>query len=92
MLGNLLKRLVNAAVLALAAVTFFLVPMGGKTLFQHAAAVFTSAPAREAGQAVEGAGRRVARAVQTEVRRLLDEPAPAPAPPEKPASGHDPRR
>lgn len=71
MLGNYLKRLVNAAVLGLAALTFFLVPIGRKTAFQHATAIFTSPPAREAGLAVADASRRVAAAVQTEAQKVL---------------------
>lgn len=88
MLGNLLKRLVNAAVLGLAALTFFLVPIGRKTAFQHAAAIFTSPPAREAGTAIADASRRVAGAVHAEARKALAEPVPAGEPP----AGHDPRR
>lgn len=88
MLGNFLKRLVNAAVLGLAALTFFLVPIGRKTAFQHAASIFTSPPAREAGTAVADASRRVAGAIQAEARKVLAEPLPA----EEPPAGHDPRR
>jgi hypothetical protein len=85
-LGNFLKRLVNVAVFGLAALTFFLVPLGRKTAFQHAAAIFTSPPAREAGAAVADAGRRVASAVKSEAQKLLD-----PGSPDKPKPD-DPRR
>lgn len=71
-----MKRVVNAAVLGLAALTFFLFPIGGKTAFQHAVAIFTSPPAREAGSAFAGAGRRAAAAVRTEVRKILDSKPP----------------
>lgn len=87
MLGNFLKRLLNAAVLGLAALTFFLVPLGRKTAFQHTAAIFTSPPAREAGAALADAGRRVASTVHAEARKALAESQPA-----KPAPGDDPRR
>lgn len=73
MVGDLFKRVVNVAVAGLAGITFFLVPMGEKTLFQHAVAVFTSAPAREAGAAVAEAGRRVVDVVQGEARKHLPE-------------------
>lgn len=87
MLGNFIKRLVNAAVLGLAAITFFLVPIHQKTPFQHAVAVFTSPPAREAGTAIADASRRVASTVQTEVRKVLTE-----AKPDSPPADDDPRR
>lgn len=67
-----MKRVVNAAVLGLAALTFFLFPIGGKTAFQHAVAIFTSPPARAAGAAFADAGRRAAGAVRSEVRKVLD--------------------
>lgn len=76
MLGNTVKRLVNTAVLGLAALTFFLFPVGGKTAFQHSVAIFTSPPAREAGASFAEAGRRAADSVQTEVRKLLEKRPP----------------
>lgn len=86
MLGNLVKRLLNAAVLGLAGLTFFLVPIGRKTPFQHTVAVFSSPPAREAGASFAEAGRRTATSVQAEVKRLLatgsPDARPAPPPPE----------
>lgn len=66
-----MKRVVNAAVLGLAALTFFLFPIGGKTAFQHAVAIFTSPPAREAGASFASAGRRAVAAVRSEVRKVL---------------------
>jgi hypothetical protein len=86
-LGNFVKRLVNAAVLGLAAFTFFLVPIGQKTAFQHAVAVFTSPPAREAGAAIADSSRRVADAVQEQVHKVLGD-----AKPQKPPADHDPRQ
>jgi hypothetical protein len=57
--GELAKRFVNAMVLFLAAVTFFLVPMGRRTLAQHVVAMFGTTPAREAVDACADAGRRM---------------------------------
>lgn len=71
-----MKRVVNAAVLGLAALTFFLFPIGGKTAFQHTVAIFTSKPAREAGAAFAAAGHRAADAVRTEARKILDSRPP----------------
>lgn len=53
MIGDLAKRAVNLAIVLLAAVTFFLVPFGRKTLFQHCKAIFTTAPAEELGRELE---------------------------------------
>ncbi|MEZ4300283.1 MAG: hypothetical protein R3B70_35385 [Polyangiaceae bacterium] len=97
MLGNFLKRLVNAAVLGLAGLTFFLVPFRGKTLFRHSVAVFTSQPAREAGAAIADASRQVASTVQSEVNRAVaesgDKPPPKePHPEATPSSSAAPRR
>ena len=77
MLGNHVRRLVNAAVFGLAALTFFLFPVGGKTPFQHSVAIFTSPPAREAGASFAEAGRRAASSVQAEVKKLLEAKKPA---------------
>ena len=70
MVGDLIKRLFNGVVVLLAALTFFLVPVGGKTPAQHLVAIFTTPPAKEAAAAFAGAAKRAAvRAVQ-EVERL----------------------
>lgn len=85
MLGNLVKRLWNIAVFGLAALTFFLIPIGRKTAFQHAVAVFSSPPAREAGASFAEAGRRTAESVHAEVQKLLATGEPdKPPPPRKP--------
>lgn len=84
MLGNLFKRVVNVAVLGLASLTFFLVPLGRRTAFEHTIAVFSTPPAKEAGASIAEAGHRVATSVQTEVRKLLgdkDKPPPKREPP-----------
>lgn len=71
MLGNFIKRLVNVIVLGLAAFTFFLVPIGKKTAFQHFMAIFTSPPAREAGTSFVEAGRRASASVNAEIEKLI---------------------
>ena len=58
MLGDFVKRVVNGLVLLLAALTFFLVPIGRKTMAQHAVAIFSTAPAREAAVDVADATRK----------------------------------
>lgn len=81
MLGNFIKRSVNLVVLGLAALTFFLVPVGEKTTFQHSVAIFTSPPAQQAGASFTEAGRRAATTVHTEVHKLFAAKDPAkPAP------------
>lgn len=55
-----MKRLVNGLVLLLAALTFFLVPIGRKTAAQHCVAIFSTPPAREAATAFAGAARKAA--------------------------------
>ena len=66
MLGELAKKAVNLVVVALAAVTFFLVPVGNKTLFGHAKALFATREADELGRALESTGRKLAEEVQSE--------------------------
>ncbi|MFT3775549.1 MAG: hypothetical protein QM820_60145 [Minicystis sp.] len=87
MVGEVAKRVFNGAVLLLAAVTFFLVPLGGKTPAEHLVAIFTTAPAREAAGAARGAGRKIVTSV-TEMRQQAPKataaPAAAPAPPPQP--------
>jgi len=80
MLGDLAKRVVNGAVLCVAAMAFFLVPLGRKTLAEHLAGVLGTGPAREAAAACAGAGRRVVTRATGELKALRQEPrAPAPA-------------
>lgn len=57
--GDLVKRLVNLVVVALAAVTFFCVPLGNKTLFRHLCAIFTTPAAEELGREVKKTGDQV---------------------------------
>ena len=79
-LGDLAKRVVNGVVLCVAAMTFFLVPLGGKTLAEHLAGVLGTQPAREAAAACAGAGRRVVTRAAGELKVRSPEPKAAPAP------------
>jgi hypothetical protein len=63
MLGDFAKRVVNLAVVLLAAVAFFTVPFGRRTLFQHLLAVVRSEPAEELGREIEKKGDEVRRDV-----------------------------
>jgi hypothetical protein len=66
-LGDLTKRLVNGIVLLLGTLTFFLLPVGGKTTAQHLVAIFSTKPAREAAVAFTTAARQVAGEVAREI-------------------------
>ena len=67
MIGNLAKRAVNLAVLLLAAVAFFLVPFGRRTLYRHLVAVFTTEPAVEMKREVEAKGKQIVEEVKGEI-------------------------
>ena len=58
-LGELAKRVVNLVVVALAAITFFLVPLGSKTLYQHVCAIFATPAAAELGRELKKTGEGV---------------------------------
>jgi len=64
MIGDLAKRAVNLVVLALAAVTFFLVPFGRRTLYRHLVAVFTTDSAEEMKREVEAKGKQIVQEVK----------------------------
>jgi hypothetical protein len=64
-LGEIAKRVVNAGVLFLAAVTFFLVPLGKKTAEQHLVAVAGTSAASEAADAFADAGRKIVASVRS---------------------------
>jgi hypothetical protein len=57
--GDLIKRLVNLVVVGLAAVTFFCVPLGNKTLFRHLCAIFATPAAEELGRDLKKTGDQV---------------------------------
>ena len=71
MLGDLAKRIVNLVVVLLAAVTFFLVPFGRKTLFQHLEAVFSTPEAAEMGREIANTSQSVEHVVRSEVEGQL---------------------
>jgi hypothetical protein len=81
-LGELVKRLLNLAVLALAALAFFRVPLGRRTPAEHVAAIFATPPAREAASALADAAAHLGERVAAEVERArasgADKPAAAP--------------
>lgn len=79
MIGDFVKRLFNGAVLFLAALTFFLVPVGRKTPAQHLVAIFSTKPAREAGAAFADAARRATTRAKEEIGQLTSGPRSAPA-------------
>ncbi len=89
LVGELIKRFFNGAVLLLAALSFFLVPVGKKTAAQHCVAIFSTRPAREAAAELSGVARRLAAQVMTEVKALEDAHA-KPPPQGKPAPARPP--
>ncbi|WP_437673374.1 hypothetical protein [Sorangium sp. So ce131] len=83
MVGDFFKRLVNGVVFLLAALTFFLVPIGRKTAAQHVVAIFSTPPAREAASAFAHIARRITSEARTELEKL-NKPPPPPPPPREP--------
>ncbi|MGZ3449947.1 MAG: hypothetical protein ACXVEF_10145 [Polyangiales bacterium] len=65
--GDLIKRLVNLVVVALAAVTFFCVPLGNKTLFRHLCAIFSTPAAEELGRDIKKTSDQVVDEVKKSV-------------------------
>jgi hypothetical protein len=74
MVGELIKKAVNLVVVVLAAITFFLVPLGTKTTFQHLCAIFSTQEAGELGKELERTGKTVVEEVEKQVV-----PAPHPS-------------
>jgi hypothetical protein len=70
--GDFMKRLFNGGVLILAALMFFLVPLGRRTPAQHVRAIFTTPPAREAAAAFAAAARSAAVRAKDEIAQLRD--------------------
>jgi hypothetical protein len=66
-LGEFAKRVINLVVVVLAAITFFLVPLGSKTLYQHVRAIFATPAADELGRELKKTGEDVAREVKNGV-------------------------
>lgn len=75
-----MKRAFNGVVLILAALTFFLVPVGRRTPAQHLFAILRSPPAEEAAASFAAAARSVARRATAEVEALRDDHKPRPRP------------
>jgi hypothetical protein len=69
-LGDFVKRVVNGLVLFLAALTFFLVPIGRKTSAQHVVAIFSTRPAHEAAADLAVAARKAFQRAGTAVAEL----------------------
>ncbi|MFI5297455.1 MAG: hypothetical protein ACHREM_05100 [Polyangiales bacterium] len=67
LIGNLARRLVNGLVILLAAITFFLVPLGKKTMFQHLLAIGGTSEAKELATGLHDKGGEVAGEVRREV-------------------------
>jgi hypothetical protein len=63
-LGELAKRVINLVVVVLAAITFFLVPLGSKTLYQHMRAIFATPAADELGRELKKTGEGVVQEVK----------------------------
>ena len=72
MLGDFVKRGVNGLVLFLAALTFFLVPIGRKTPAQHVVAIFSTEPAHEAAAELAIAARKAFQRAGTAVAELRE--------------------
>lgn len=89
MLGNLAKRAVNLAILFLAAVTFFLVPFGRRTLFQHCKAIFATEPATELGKELEKKGDEVK---STVIGEVMPTASPSVGPKAVAKAPHDPAK
>lgn len=68
MLGELVKRAVNVVVVGLAAIAFFLVPFGRRTLFEHVRAILATDAAGELGREIKAKGEAVAQEVERGVR------------------------
>jgi len=78
-LGELVKRVVNLVVVALAAITFFLVPIGEKTLFEHLRAIFSTPAADELGRDLQKTGQQVAHEVETRAKGSVEKELPGAA-------------
>ena len=78
-LGDFVKRGVNGLVLFLAALTFFLVPIGRKTAAQHVVAILSTEPAHEAAVDLAVAARKAfqrAGSAVSELRQAHAKPRP----------------
>lgn len=86
MVAHFLKRFFAGALVFLAAISFFLVPVGKKPPVQHLIAIFSTRPARDAASAFSGMARRVTTRAAAEVKALQDAhrtPKPQEQPPQR---------
>ena len=71
MIGRLVLRAINLVVALLAIYAFFRVPIGRRTGWAHAVAIFSTTPAREAAQDVRDTAVDVGRQVVDETTRAI---------------------
>lgn len=79
MLHRIGRRGLELLIALFALLGFFYVPLGKKTGFEHAKAIFSTRPAKEAGREIVHAGDRIKTKMIDEVRRAPDSDAGAPA-------------
>jgi hypothetical protein len=78
-LNRIGRRGLELLIALFALLGFFYVPLGKKTGFEHAKAIFSTRPAQEAGREIVQAGDRIKTKMIDEVRRAPDSDAGAPA-------------
>lgn len=82
MLNRIGRRGLELVIALFALLGFFHVPLGKKTGFEHAKAIFSTKPAQEAGREFVQAGDRIKTKMLDEVRRPNSDAAPVEAKPE----------
>lgn len=75
MLNRIGRRGLELVIALFALLGFFYVPLGKKTGFEHAKAIFSTKPAQEAGREIVQAGDRIKTKMLDEVRRAPDSDA-----------------
>jgi len=68
--GQIFKRAVNTVFAFFALVAFFRVPLGDKTGYQHAVAILSTPPAKEAGRSLAEVSQRMVEELTREVTKL----------------------
>lgn len=79
MLHRIGRRALELVIALFALLGFFYVPLGKKTGYEHAKAIFSTKPAKEAGREIVHAGDRIKTKMIDEVRRAPDSDAEAPS-------------
>lgn len=79
MAGTIFKRAVNTVFAFFALIAFFRVPLGEKTGYQHAVAIFSTEPAKEAGRSLAEVSQRMAQELTREITKLEKSVANEPA-------------